>query len=74
MWLRKNEFNLKIQIEFFEPVLIPAIRQKLFYSGSTLTENRAYCEHNGKMEVTGEIISGKEVLALLTEGVFNTVS
>jgi hypothetical protein len=26
-------FNLKIQIDFFEPVLIPAIRQKLFYRG-----------------------------------------
>jgi len=26
-------YDLKIQIEFFEPVLIPAIRQKLFNRG-----------------------------------------
>jgi hypothetical protein len=28
-----NYLYLKIQIDFFEPVLIPAIRQKLFYRG-----------------------------------------
>jgi hypothetical protein len=28
-----NIFNLKIQIDFFEPVLVPAIRQRLFYRG-----------------------------------------
>jgi hypothetical protein len=27
------KFNLNIQIDFFEPVLAPAIRQRLFYRG-----------------------------------------